>query len=137
MPPITSRDFQKAAAQRLIAAEVLLHADLALEAQYFGGYVVECSLKALIMDSAPEAEKASTLKKITSGAASHRPDVLLDRLRAHGITLPDDLRKRMRRFTDTWETGLRYEVGRRDMGETCAFLSTAKAVLNWVEENLS
>lgn len=137
MAAITSRKFLKAAVQRLTAAEVLLDANLTLEAQYFGGYVVECSLKALIMDSAPDAEKANTLKRITSGAAAHRPDVLLGRLRVYGISLPDDLRKRMRRFTDTWETSLRYETGRRDLGETRAFLSTARAVLNWVEGNLS
>lgn len=137
MPPIASRDFQKAAAQRLMAAEVLLDAGLTLEAQYFGGYVVECSLNALIMSEAGDSDKADMLKRITSGASAHRPDVLLARLRAQGVTLPDDLRKRMRRFTDTWETSLRYEVGRRDLGETRAFLSTAKAVLKWVEGNLS
>ena len=46
MPPTTSRDFQKVAAQRLTTAETLLREKLTLDAQYLGGYTVECSLKA-------------------------------------------------------------------------------------------
>jgi hypothetical protein len=42
MQPKTSRDFLKVAEQRLNAAEALLRADLTLDAQYVGGYAVEC-----------------------------------------------------------------------------------------------
>ncbi len=55
MPPTTSRDFQKAAGQRLTAAETLLRETLTLDAQYIGGYTVECTLKALIMELTPAA----------------------------------------------------------------------------------
>jgi hypothetical protein len=48
MPPTSSRDFLKAASQRLNAAETLLRENVTLDAQYIGGYAVECSLKALI-----------------------------------------------------------------------------------------
>ena len=51
MPPTTSRDFLKAAAQRLIAAEALLREKHTLHAQYLGGYTVECCLKALSSSS--------------------------------------------------------------------------------------
>lgn len=37
----------------------------------------------------------------------------------------------MRRFD--WTTDLRYETGRRDTGETRAFLNTAKAIYDWIE----
>jgi hypothetical protein len=40
----------------------------------------------------------------------------------------------MRRFD--WTTDLRYETGRRDTGETIAFLKTAKAIYDWVEAQL-
>ena len=47
MQPASSRDFLKVALQRLTAAEVILeNLRLTLEAQYIGGYSVECSLKA-------------------------------------------------------------------------------------------
>ena len=120
MPPITSRDFQKVAGQRLTTADTLLREKLTLAAQYVGGYTVECSLKSLILHQTPESEKPEKLKQITSGAKMHRPEVLLGELRDLGICLPLDIAKRMRRFD--WTTDLRYETGRRDTGETIALL---------------
>jgi hypothetical protein len=131
MPPTTSRDFQKVAGQRLTTAGFLLRGKLTLDAQYLGGYSVECSLKALILHLTPSPDKPAKLKQITSGARMHRPDVLLGELRDMGIALPLEIAKRMRRFD--WTIDLRYETGRRDTGETIAFLNTAKAVYNWVE----
>jgi hypothetical protein len=134
MPPTTSRDFQKAAAQRLTTAETLLREKLTLDARYIGGYTVECSLKALILELTPDADKPDKLKRITSGASMHRPEVLLGELRNLGAELPLVLAKRMRRFD--WTPDLRYETGRRDTGETIAFLNTAKAIYDWVEGQL-
>jgi hypothetical protein len=134
MPPTTSRDFQRAAAQRLTTAETLLREKLTLDAQYLGGYTVECSLKALILELTPDTDKADKLKEITAGAKMHRPDILLGELRNLGVALPLVLAKRMRRFD--WTTDLRYETGRRDTGETTAFLTTAKAIYDWVEGQL-
>ena len=64
----------------------------------------------------------------------HRPDVLLGELRDLGIALPLELARRMRRFD--WTTDLRYETGRRDTGETRAFLKTTRAIFDWVEGQL-
>jgi len=132
MPPTTSRDFQRAAAQRLTIAELLMNQSYTLDAQYIGGYAVECSLKALILHFSSESERAEALERITSGAAMHRPEVLLGRLQDLGVRLPVDLAKRMRRFNLSWTTDLRYETGRKDMGETIAFIKTAKAIYDWV-----
>lgn len=134
MPPTTSRDFQRAAGQRLTTAEALAQLKLTLDAQYIGGYAVECSLKALILHQTSDSEKPEKLKRITAGAKMHQPDVLLGELRDLGVLLPLDIAKRMRRFK--WSTDLRYETGRRDTGETVAFLRTAKAILDWVEGQL-
>lgn len=92
------------------------------------------SLKALILHMTPESDKPEKLKRITAGARMHRPDVLFGELRDLGISLPLELAKRMRRFD--WTTDLRYETGRRDMGETVALLKTAKAIYDWVEGQL-
>lgn len=132
MPPTTPRDFLKVAAQRLITAETLLREKLTLDAQYIGGYTVECSLKALILHQTPDPDKPAKLKQLTAGAKMHRPDVLLGELRVLGVALPLELAKRMRRFN--WTTDLRYETGRRDTGETIAFLTTAKTIYDWVED---
>jgi hypothetical protein len=134
MPPTTSRDFQKVAGQRLTTAETLLREAITLDAQYIGGYAVECSLKALILHQTPALDKPDTLKRITAGKKMHQPDVLLGELRNLGIALPLEIARRMRRFD--WTTDLRYETGRRDTGETIAFLRTAKAIYDWVERQL-
>ena len=124
MPPTTSRDLLKVAAQWLMTAEALLEKRIStLAAQYVGGYTVECSLKALILEHTPDSDRAEKLKKLTAGAKMHRPDVLLGELRILGVALPPDLAKRMRRFD--WTTDLRYETGRRDTGETVAFLKNS------------
>lgn len=136
MPPTTAYDFMKAGLQRFIAAEELLRAKLTLDAQYLGGYAVECALKALILHVTPENERADKLKRITSGASMHRPEILLGELRNRDVVLPLALTKRIRNRRFGWTTDLRYETGRRDTGETIAFLKTAKAVYDWVQEQL-
>jgi HEPN domain-containing protein len=132
MQPRTSRDFLRIALQRLTTAEALLSLRLNLDAQYIGGYTVECSLKALILERTPVADQAATLKKISSRAPMHRPEVLLGELRRLGVSLTKELARRLRRFVD-WAPDLRYETGRRDTGETIAFLKTAKAIYEWAE----
>ena len=131
MQPTTPRDFLKVAVQRLTAAETLLRAKLTLDAQYLGGYTVERSLKALTLQRTADPVKPVKLKQLTAGAKMHRSDILLGELRVLGVALPLEIAKRMRRFD--WTTDLRYETGRRDTGETIAFLKTAKAIYDWVE----
>ncbi|HEX4146610.1 MAG TPA: hypothetical protein VHY91_24120, partial [Pirellulales bacterium] len=114
----------------LLAAGEPAHCD----AIALGGYTVECSLKALILHTTPVAEQPATLKRITAGSNMHKPEVLLGELRKLGTELPLEIARRMRRFD--WTTDLRYETGRRDTGETTAFLRTAHKVYNWVEGQL-
>jgi hypothetical protein len=136
MQPTTPRDFLKVALQRLTAAEeIMVSLRLTLEAQYIGGYSVECSLKALILEKTPEADRPDMLRRLTQGATYHRAEVLLDRLREQGVVLTVDLAKRMRRFD--WTTGLRYETGRKDTGETNGLLRTARAIYEWVEGQIT
>lgn len=136
MQPTTPRDFLRVASQRLAAAQLIMDAlRLTLEAQYIGGYSVECSLKALILERTNTEDRPDVLEKLTHGAVNHRSEVLLDRLRDRGIRLTVELAKRMRRFD--WTTDLRYESGRKDTGETNGLLRTAAAIYNWVEGQIS
>ncbi len=136
MQPTTPRDFLKVALQRLTAAEEINESlRLTLEAQYIGGYSVECALKALILDRTAEPDRPDMLNRLTHGATYHRVEVLLDRLRERGVRLTVDLAKRMRRFD--WTTDLRYETGRKDTGETNGLLRTARAIYEWVEGQIS
>jgi len=134
MQPKDSRDFVKVAEQRFTAAEALLNLDFTLDAQYIGGYVVECSLKALILENTPAIDRSDKLKRITAGGTMHKPETLLQELRDIGIRLTPELAKRMRRFD--WSVSLRYETGRRSRGETRGLLRTSVEVLTWVKEQI-
>jgi hypothetical protein len=126
----------KVSLQRLTAAEEIMEKlRLTLEAQYIGGYSVECSLKALILEKTAEPDRPDMLSRLTRGAPYHRPEVLLDRLRERGVILTIELARRMRRFD--WTTDLRYETGRKDTGETNGLLRTARAIYRWVERQIS
>jgi hypothetical protein len=132
MQPVTARDFLKVSLQRLTGAEEIMDKlRLTLEAQYIGGYSVECSLKALILQTTPVGDQFVMHTKLTHGATYHKPEHLLPLLKAGGIVLTPQLAKRMRRFD--WTTAMRYEIGRKDTGETNALLNTARAVYEWVE----
>jgi len=136
MQPTTPRDFLKVALQRLNAAEdIMASLCLTLEAQYIGGYSVECSLKALLLEKTPEANRPVMLATLTRGATYHQAEVLLERLRERGVVLTVELAKRMRRFD--WTTGLRYEIGRKDTGETNGLLRTARAIYEWVKGQIA
>jgi HEPN domain-containing protein len=132
--PSLSRDFQRAARQRLTTAEFLLENHYNLDAMYLAGYTVECTLKALILEITPAADKAAMLKKISSGKMMHDIETLGGKLKDLGSPIPLDLVKRFRR--SGWSTALRYETGRRDTGETRGFLKVAKAAYDWVERQL-
>jgi hypothetical protein len=132
MQPTTPRDFLRISLQRLTAAEQIMDVLLlTLEAQYIGGYSVECSFKALILEKTAEADRPVLLDRLTHGATYHKPEPLLDRLRERGVFLTPELAKRMRRFD--WTTDLRYEIGRKDTGETYGLLRTARVIYEWVE----
>jgi hypothetical protein len=111
---LTSRDFQKAAAQRFTTAESLLDGDLTLDALYLAGYSVECILKAMIMHFTPPADREEAFGRLKSGAKMHYPEHLKEELKMLGHPMPIDLVKRFRRFE--WSTSLRYESGRRPRG---------------------
>ncbi len=132
--PSSSRDFLRAALQRLTTAKFLLKNGYNLDAMYLGGYAVECSLKALILEITPEPDQPEMLKKISSGKKMHDTEILGGVLKDRGRPIPLELVKRFRR--SGWSTTLRYESGRTDTGETRGFLKTAENTYDWVKEQL-
>lgn len=135
MPPATPRDFLRVSLQRLDAAELMFdRLDLTLEAQYIGGYSVECSMKAVILAKTGESQRAFTLERLTRGSSNHQPEVWKEKLRGLGVEWPLDVTKRMRRFN--WTTDLRYETGRKKTGATRGLLKTARVVYDWAQEQI-
>jgi hypothetical protein len=105
-----------------------------LDAMYLGGYTIECTLKALILELTPDQERAAMSKTLGSGSRMHNAEILGGILKGRGRPLPLELIKRFRRFP--WSTELRYQAGRTDTGETRGFLITAKRTYDWVEGQL-
>lgn len=135
MVPKSSRDFLRAAAQRLTAAQALFDMKLNLDAQYLGGYVVECAMKALILHRTPKSKREGTLQALSAGKKMHDAEVLLGKLRTLHGPEPPALRQWISRYQ--WTTDLRYETGRRNTAETRNLLRTADAIFKWVENQLS
>jgi hypothetical protein len=84
MSPATSRDFQKAASQRLTTAKFLLDSKYTLDAMYITGYAIECSLKALILARTPAAVFPVQFEALTKGAKMHNFENLAAILRDPG-----------------------------------------------------
>lgn len=94
---LSSRDFQKAAMQRLTTSDFLLKNHYNRDAMYLAGYTVECSLKALIMEITPESQKFDKFKIIRSGHQMHYPEPLGSILKDLGRPIPLEIVKRLRR----------------------------------------
>ena len=63
--------FLKAAEQRRTTAESLNEQGMYVDQAYLTGYVVECALKALVINDTPVSDRESTLDDLTRGTASH------------------------------------------------------------------
>jgi HEPN domain-containing protein len=133
--PSSSRDFQKAALQRLTTAEFLFKNGYNLDAKYLAGYAIECALKALLLEVTPQADRARTLELISSGAKMHKPEILGDKLKDLKRPIPLGLVQKFRRFA--WSTDLRYQTGRTKSAETGGFLKAAKETCEWVKGQLA
>ena len=83
-------------------------------------------MKALITGENADGRQTEVLAENYIRCDNPQPGGLVGILRDMGILLPLRLAKRLRRTT--WTPGLRYETGRRDTGETRAFLKTAKEI---------
>src|SRR5262249_37257887 len=143
----TIRKFQKAADQRFTTAEFLLENEYHRDAMYLGGYVVECSLKALILKWSPVTEFEETLSLLTEvGAKGHDFEYLKAQLkrRKFGFPLtgpaegmppdsalfPADVRRSLTRVS-TWDTSQRYEVSLVRFKEADEFVTAVKTVRDW------
>jgi hypothetical protein len=63
--------FIRAAEQRRDSAKRLEDASMFIDQMYLTGYVVECALKALIVNDASASDRRSALVDVTRGATAH------------------------------------------------------------------
>ena len=141
----------RAAHHRLAAARALLVAAYRRDAIYLGGYVVECGLKALILDRSPKIEFEETFRLLTtSGAKGHDFGFLreLYTRRFFGLPLTGDVKLPSKivfpvaiadalRRVWSWETIQRYETTLVPYADAADFLAAVELILEWVERSIS
>lgn len=128
--------YWRAASQRLDAANLLLDAGIFLDAVYLGGYVVECSLKALILKRTPAARRRAVCEELTAGARVHNFDVLSAMLMAKACAIPANIRKLLDSLNDEWRTDLRYVGAAIPEREAEQFIEQIRTVYDWVRGSL-
>jgi HEPN domain-containing protein len=129
--------FQRAAAQRLTAASLLLQHGFYLESIYIGGYAVECALKGLILQRTPKNQKAGMVKRITQvGSKRHDFEYLKNLLRRppSNYTFPREVYGLLRKVA-TWSTSMRYEVGRGNPDDAKEFIAAVQKIRDWAERS--
>jgi hypothetical protein len=132
---LTSRDFFKAARQRLTTAEFLLREGYSLDAFYLSGYAVECACKALILHAVDDLDRSAMRDRITRGASMHHAENLAAILKALGHPLPLESRKLWLRYK--WSPDLRYDHGQKNLGEVKGYQKLVARFLAWIEERLT
>lgn len=126
------RAFLRAASQRLEAANLLLESGLSLDAVYLAGYVVECALKALILQRTPARRRPEVCQELTAGSRSQNYDVLVAILRARKCPPPPGILGLVDTLNERWRTNLRYSGALIPEREAEQFLGEIKAVNGWV-----
>jgi HEPN domain-containing protein len=129
------RAFWRAAAQRLDAANFLLETEMYLDAAYLAGYVVECSLKTLILERTPLTKRAVACRELTSGARCHNFDVLSGLLKLRGCSIPSEVMNCLEVLNDEWRTDLRYVGTFIPQREAEQFIKRARLVHDWVKRS--
>jgi HEPN domain-containing protein len=134
----TIRLFQRAASQRLTAAEFLLEHGFFLDSIYLAGYAVECSFKALILRRTPRSQWKAVYNQLTKvGAKGHDYEYLLGLLKKQMNKRDKRDREVFGKINEqllnviSWSTTLRYEVGSIEPKVARVFLQSATEICPW------
>ncbi|RMF75816.1 MAG: HEPN domain-containing protein [Planctomycetota bacterium] len=129
---INARRYYRVAYQRYDDGTLLLRMNRPRAAIYLTGYAVECILKALLLVTTPESERAGVVAAFR-GAIAHNIDWLRGQLVPRlGGNLPVDVANHLS-FVGSWSTDLRYEPGPGAPEDAEAFMAAAAAILAWAD----
>jgi hypothetical protein len=132
------RLFFRAASARLEAARFLLEHGFYTDSTYLAGYVVECSLKGLILRRTPRNQHDRMKKELTEvGAKGHDFEFLKHLLHkssgkatSRASLLPDKLNRSFRAVS-AWSTDLRYSPEPGEHLASARFFEAAQAIHEW------
>lgn len=127
--------YRRAAGHRYDAAEFLVSHGWNIDGVYLAGYVVECSLKALILANTPPKDRPAIVAETFRGKLGHDYERLRRLLRGKGVTIPTDVRQQFLRVTH-WSTDLRYSSRAILTRDAERFLEAAEFIRQWMERSL-
>jgi len=131
------KSYRRAATQRLDVASFLLeNSKYYLDALYLAGYVVECSLKALILERTPKSKWAAVCEEIGSGAKAHNLDFLEGILNRRQGSIPDETAESLEVIKREWNTNLRYVGAIIPYVEAKDFIEHAILIYQWAERSM-
>lgn len=128
--------FLRAARQRAVAANVLLRDSQFRDATYLGGYVIECSLKSLILSRVPPRQRETFVTERFHGRRAHDFTLLVELVILQGQSIPSEILRTLSRAASIWSVDLRYTPGRGRADEAAALLAAGQLVMKWVEERI-
>lgn len=127
-----ARPYYRAAFQRWDDALYLMAGSRTTGAVYLAGYVIECMLKALIVDGLPASLREEVSRRFR-GAAGHDLEGLLGIYRLHvNLTIPRDAARHLARVAP-WSTNLRYSPGVIELRSAHDFFDSTFAIMAWAD----
>ena len=129
--------FLKAAAQRLVAADVLLQHSKHLDGTYLAGYVVECSLKALVLSYVRVSDRPEFIRQHFRGQVAHDFQYLVFLLLQRGVNIPKPVRRALIRAKEIWSTDLRYLAGQGKVADARFLRDAGEMILSWVQRSVT
>jgi hypothetical protein len=129
---IDARRFWRSAQQRLLDAQYLSQGGRTTGAVYLAGYGVECMLKALLIHTTSQSNRAELVNSFR-GAKAHDFEWLQHQYRTlNAPPIPQDIREHFV-LASTWSTDFRYRPGIIEAADSEDFLVAAQAIINWAD----
>ena len=129
--------FLKAASQRLVAADVLLRHSKHVDGTYLAGYVVECSLKALVLSYIRASERSEFIRQHFRGQVAHDFQYLVFLLLLRGVNIPKPVRRALVQAKEIWSTDLRYHGGQGKAADAQFLRNAGEMILSWVQRSVT
>ena len=129
--------FLKAASQRLAAADVLLRHSKHVDGTYLAGYVVECSLKALVLSYIRASERSEFIRQHFRGQVAHDFQYLAFLLLQRGVNIPKPVRRALVQAKEIWSTDLRYHGGQGKAADAQFLRNAGEMILSWVQRSVT
>ena len=119
-----------AAKQLVSLVPVRAQSYLGHEVVYLGGYVVECSLKSMVVSQTLPTKHPELLVEFKS-EVKHNLDSLRVRLARRGVQLPTTVAAAFVLVRSIWAVEMRYNPKRRQRSEVERFLQEAEVIYLW------